>query len=56
MFTITATHQVQYNGQTVVQCANESTALQTAINFSHKYGQLAEFQVEEILFGDKGGV
>jgi len=51
MFTITANNEVQYNGRTVTVCSNESQTLQTAIQLSVKYGQLAEFQVEAILFG-----
>lgn len=50
MFTITDNNQVQYNGKTVQNCPNESVALQLAINLSQKYSQLAEFQVEAILF------
>jgi hypothetical protein len=50
MFTITDQNEVKYNGKTVTVCNNESETLQTAINLSHKYGQLAEFQVEKILF------
>ena len=50
MFTITDQHEVQYNGRTIKSCPNESVALQTAIQFSVKYGELAEFQVEAILF------
>jgi hypothetical protein len=54
MFTITSDNKVQYNNITVKSCPNQAVALQTAINLSHKYGQLAEFQVEAILL--KGGV
>lgn len=53
MFTITENNQVQYNGKTVKACPNQSVALQLAINLSQKYSQLAEFQVEEILFGQE---
>jgi hypothetical protein len=53
MFSITDQHEVQYNGRTIIVCDNESVALQTAINMSHKYAELAEFQIEEILFSNK---
>ena len=40
---------VYYNDLIVCQCPNESVAVQTAINLSHRYGDLAEFQVEELI-------